>query len=130
MNDNTQSRCSKGRLGLLLSVLLAAFVMVIGGCTSAVKFTPTSGSENFPPYEGKVRVLENLPPSGQFKRVGVIIVEGVLLTKDESMVAAVKEKAAANGADAVVMQSPIKVTKTSDGNTHKELGAWAIRLNR
>ncbi len=84
----------------------------------------------FPPYEGDVRVLENLPPSSQYKRVGVVFVEGVLLTKDASMVASVKKKAAANGADAVVMQSKIKVIKNSDGSTTKKLAAWAIRLNK
>jgi hypothetical protein len=84
----------------------------------------------FPPYEGDVRVLENLPPSNQYKRVGVVFVEGVLLTKDASMVASVKKKAAASGADAVVMQSKIKVIKNSDGSTTKKLAAWAIRLNK
>ena len=60
----------------------------------------------------------------------MVFVEGVLLTKDASMVASVKKKAAENGADAVVMQSKIKVFKKPDGNTTKKLAAWAIRLNK
>lgn len=111
---------------LLLAVLMAA----ISGCTSSAKFQPTSGSERLPPFEGQVIVLENMPSSNQFKRVGVVIVEGVLLTKESDMVAALKEKAAESGANAIVMQSPVKVSKNSDGGTHKKLAAWAIRLNR
>ena len=130
MSDNTRTCYTHGWLGLSLTILLATLVTVISGCTSPAKFTPASSGQDFPPFEGEVKILENLPPSDQFERVGVIIVEGVLLTKDASMVADVKRAAAANGADAVVMQSPIKVAKTPGGNTRKTLGAWAIRLNR
>ncbi len=111
-------------------VLMAVVMTAISGCTSPATFQPASRSEQFPPYEGEVRVLENLPRSNQYKRVGVVFVEGVLLTKDATMVASVKKKAAAKGADAVVMQSKIKVTKNHDGNTTKKLAAWAIRLNK
>jgi hypothetical protein len=105
-------------------------VMVVSACTSPAKFTPASGSEKFPPYKGDVRVLENLPSSDQFRRVGVVVAEGVQLTSDADMVAAVKKEAAANGADAVVMQAPIKETTDSGGGVHRTLAAWAIRLNR
>ena len=118
------------RLDLALAVLLAALVAAIGGCTSPAKFQPAAGSGDLPPYEGKVRVLENLPASDQYKRVGVVTVEGVLLTKESDMVAAVKEEAAERGANAVVFQSPLKTTKNSDGSTRKRLAAWAILLNR
>lgn len=111
---------------LFLTVLMA----VASGCASPAKFQPATGSEKFPPYQGKVKVLENLPPSDQYKRIGVVMVEGVLLTKESDMVASVKREAGENGADAVVMQSPVKVTKNSDGSTRKRLAAWAIRLNR
>jgi hypothetical protein len=126
MNEPTHTRRARRSRALLLLLL----AMTISGCTSPAKFTPASGSEKFPPYEGEVRVLENLPSSNQFERVGVVIVEGVQLTKDASMVSAVKKEAAANGANAVVMQAPIKVTKDSSGGVHKRLAAWAIRLNR
>ena len=118
------------RLNLVLAVLLAALAAAIGGCTSPAKFQPAEGSENLPPYEGQVRVLENLPASDQYKRVGVVIVEGVLLTKESDMVAAIKEEAAEKGANAVVFQSALKTTKNSDGSTRKRLAAWAILLNR
>jgi len=111
-------------------VLLAVLAAAIGGCTSPAKFQPAAGSEDLPPYEGKVRVLENLPASDQYKRVGVVIVEGVLLTKESDMVAAVKEEAAERGANAVVFQAPLKTTKNSDGSTRKRLAAWAVLLNR
>ncbi len=130
MHDNLHTARRRARVGRSLTVLLAVLMAAVSGCTSPAKFTPASDSENFPPYEGEVRILENLPPSDQYKRVGVVVVEGVLLTRDASMVAAVKKKAAANGADAVVMQSAIKATKNPDGGTRKRLAAWAIRLNR
>lgn len=130
MFDNHRTFLKDARFVRALTVILAVLVAVISGCTSPAKFQPASGAEQFPPYEGKVKVLENLPPSDQYKRIGVVMVEGVLLTKESAMVAAVKEEAAENGADAVVMQSPVKVTKNSDGSTRKRLAAWAIRLNR
>ncbi len=130
MHDNLHTRRSRGRAGRLSTVLMAVVMTAISGCTSPATFQPTSRSEEFPPYEGEVRVLENLPPSDQYQRVGVVFVEGVLLTKDASMVVSVKKKAAANGADAVVMQSKIKVIKNPDGSTTKKLAAWAIRLNK
>ena len=130
MHDNLRTQRSRGRAGRLSTVLMAVVMTAISGCTSPATFQPASRSEEFPPYEGEVRVLENLPPSNQYERVGVVIVEGVLLTKDAAMVASVKKKAAAKGADAVVMQSKIKVTKNHDGNTTKKLAAWAIRLNK
>ena len=130
MHENQRTHRPRGWTGLSLTVLFAVLVVAVSGCTSPAKFTPAFDSEDFPPYEGDVRVLENLPPSGQYRRVGVVVVEGVLLTKDVSMVAAVKKKAAANGANAVVMQSAIKVAKNPDGSTRKKLAAWAIHLNR
>ena len=130
MHDNLHARRSRARAGWLSMVLMALVMTAISGCTSPATFQPASSSEEFPPYEGDVRVLENLPPSNQYKRVGVVFVEGVLLTKDASMVASVKKKAGAKGADAVVMQSKIKVIKNSDGSTTKKLAAWAIRLNK
>lgn len=130
MHDNLHTLPSRGRLGRLSAVLMAALIVAISGCASPARFQPASGTEKFPSYEGEVRVLENLPLPDQYTRVGVVFIEGVLLTKEASMVAALKKKAAANGADAVVMQSAIKVIKNSDGSTTKKLAAWAIRLNR
>lgn len=130
MFDNIHSLLMRARSVGVLTVMLAVLVAAMGGCTSPARFQPVSGGERLPPYEGKVRVLENLPPSDQYKRVGVVMVEGVLLTKESDMVAAVKKEAAENGADAVVMQSPVRVTKNPDGSTRKKLAAWAIRLNR
>ena len=117
-------------MGPAIILLLAAAVAVAGGCASPAKFQPATGAENLPPYEGEVKILENLPAPNQYRRVGVVTVEGVLLTKEEEMVAAIKELAAEKGANAVVMQSPVKVSKNQDGGTKKRLAAWAIYLNR
>jgi len=130
MDDNLHTpgrRRLTGRRGVLLVTML---MVVMCGCTSPANFQPTLGAEALPPYEGKVKVLENLPASNQFKRVGVVTVEGVLLTKESNMVAAIKETAAEHGANAVVMQSQMKVSKLPDGSTRRKLAAWAIRLNR
>lgn len=110
--------------------LCLAIVLALAGCASPAKFQPASGAEHYPPYEGKVKVLQNLPGADQYTRIGVVFVEGVLLTKEEDMVRLVKEKAAEKGADAVVMQSPVKVVENPDGSTTKKLAAWAIRLGR
>ena len=115
------------RMAALLTVALA---VLASACTSPAQFRPASGAENFPPYEGEVKLLESMPASGQYARIGVVMVEGVQLTQDAAMVAAAKKKAAANGADAIVLQAPIKVSKDSAGGTKKTLAAWAIRLNR
>jgi hypothetical protein len=130
MYDDTHTPCPRARAARWLTLLLVLLIGAAGGCTSPAKFQPATGGEEFPAYEGEVRVLENLPPSGQYKRVGVVVVEGVLLTEDAAMVETLKRKAAAKGADAVVMQSPVKVTKEPDGSTTKRLAAWAIRLSR
>ena len=118
------------RAGPPLTLLLAVIMAVLGGCTSPATFQPALGSEKFPPYEGEVKILENLPAANQYKRVGVVTVEGVLLTKDSNMVAAIKTLAAEKGANAVVMQGPVKSIKKPDGGTQKRLAAWAIHLNR
>lgn len=111
-------------------IVVVAAIVAMAGCASPATFQPAGGGQNFPPFEGEVRVLENLPSSDQYTRVGIVKVEGVLLTKEAEMVAKIKEKAADNGADAVVMQSAMKVIKNSDGSTTRRLAAWAIRLNR
>jgi len=112
------------------TVLFLLLIAAIGGCASPAKFQPASGAGKFPAYEGEVKILENIPPSGGYTRVGVVVVEGVLLTKESDMVAILKDEAAKRGADAVVMQGPVKVTKEPDGSTTQRLAAWAIRLSR
>ena len=130
MHDTMHTPGPRPTVGRGLAVLSLLLITAIGGCASPAKFQPVSGAENFPAYEGDVKVLENLPPSSQYKRVGVVVVDGVQLTKDSDMITILKEEAAARGADAVVMQGPVKVTKEPDGGTTKKVAAWAIRLNR
>ena len=122
---------------LLVPLIVVAAIVAMAGCASPATFQPATFLDlardppaDDPPFEGEVRVLENLPSSDQYTRVGIVKVEGVLLTKEAEMVAKIKEKAADKGADAVVMQSAMKVIKNSDGSTTRRLAAWAIRLNR
>lgn len=123
MKGHRRHRC----WGLCLLLVLGAAAV---GCTSPARFAPSSGAEKFPPYDGEVRVLEHLPAPGQFERVGVVVVEGVQLTSDAALMDSARRKAAENGADAVVMQGPIQVTKDSAGGVKKTLAVWAIRLKR
>lgn len=120
-------RALTGRWPTVLFLLLIA---AIGGCASPAKFQPASGAGKFPAYEGEVKVLENMPPSGGYERIGVVVVDGVLLTKESDMLSILKEEAAKRGANAVVMQGPVKVTKEPDGSTTQKLAAWVIRLSR
>ena len=72
---------------LLVPLIVVAAIVAMAGCASPATFQPASGGQNFPPFEGEVRVLENLPSSDQYTRVGIVKVEGVLLTKEAEMVA-------------------------------------------
>ncbi len=125
MNDSRHTRHNRRRVVLMVMALAIA----IGGCTSPAKFRPATG-EKFPPYEGEVRLLENLPAPGQYRRIGVVVVEGVQLTQEAAMVDVAKRSAAANGADAIIKQAPVKLTKDGAGSVKKTLAVWAIRLNR
>lgn len=109
--------------------MVMALAIAIGGCTSPAQFRPATG-EKFPPYEGEVRLLENMPAPGQYQRIGVVVVEGVQLTQEAAMVDVAKRSAAANGADAIIKQAPVKLTKDGAGSVKKTLAVWAIRLNR
>ena len=130
MHETMHTAGPRALTGRWPAVLFLLLIAAIGGCASPAKFQPASGAGSFPAYEGEVKVLENLPPSGGYKRVGVVVVEGVLLTKESDMVSILKDEAAKRGADAVVMQGPVKVTKEPDGGTTRRLAAWAIRLRR
>ncbi len=83
--------------------LYVSLLLVLGilcGCASS-DFS-SRGDVSAPRFSGEVVVLERMPAAGSFEMLGVIIVRGVALTSDSRMFDQLKERAAAQGADAVV----------------------------
>ena len=108
----------------LYVTVLAAFVF-FGGCASS-QFSP-SGDAGGARFTGEVQVLEQLPAAGSYQMLGIIIVRGVELSSDARMFEQLKTRAADQGADAVVPQSPILEQQNSQGGTDRRLAAYAIR---
>ena len=107
---------------LYVTVLGALFLLF--GCASA-EFS-SSGAVAAAPYAGEVQVLERLPAKGSYTMLGVVIVRGVEITDDERMFEQLKERAAAQGADAVVPQGPIRIQDTTETS---RLAGYALRRN-
>lgn len=108
--------------------LYATILTVLGllcGC-AASEFSPR-GDVRAPPYSGEVVVLERMPAEGTYKALGIVIVRGVALSSDERMFNQLKERAAAQGADAVVLQAPLRTEDNGDGGEKRRLAAYAIR---
>ena len=108
-----------------LYVTILGALWLLGGCANT-QFSPTGGVRAVP-YAGEVQVLERLPAVGSYEMLGVLIVRGVRLSSDERMFEQLKERAAAQGADAVVPQSAIRSQKDSAGGEERRLAAYAIR---
>ncbi len=107
----------------ILTVLAA--LVFLSSCASS-GFNPSAQRE-FPPYEGEVEVLNRLPLEGTYDLVGIVRVKGVALTSDERMFDELKERAAYQGADAVIPQGKIRTRPKSDGGEDRTLAAYAIR---
>jgi len=125
MHDEENTRISRRHPACLLGAFVLA--AALGACAGA-EFRPSPTAPAFEPYSGEVKVLGRLPPADRFDRVGVVIAEGVNLTKKSSMLEQLKREAAARGANAVVLQGDVKTTVDSEGGKRKKLAAWAIRL--
>jgi hypothetical protein len=108
----------------LLHMLVAA--LLLAGC-SETRFTPSAGGQAPAPHQGPVALLEQLPPEGSYRLLGVVKVTGVRLTSDARMYDDLRERAAASGANAVVPQGPIRDRPTRDGGTQRALAGWAIQ---
>ena len=107
----------------LYATALSALCLLCGCATT--DFAPT-GDVSAAPYSGEVKVLERLPATGSYKMLGIVIVRGVALTSDERMFEQLKDRAAAQGADAVVLQGPIRTDENSAGGEDRRLAAYAI----
>ena len=108
-----------------LYVTILAVLGLLCGCASS-EFSPRA-DVRAPPYSGEVAVLERLPAVGSYKVLGIVIVRGVALSSDARMFDRLKERAAAQGADAVVLQAPLRTEDSADGSENRRLAAYAIR---
>lgn len=102
----------------LLAVLLA-------GCTGN-EFR-ASGTGIFPPYDGPVELLQQLPQPGSYDLVGVVLIRGVGFTDDDRMFEQLRELAGERGADAVIPQGKIRDDPTAEGGQERRLAGYAIR---
>ncbi len=106
----------------LVGVML---VSLLGACATT-EHTTTSTASARPPYSGEVQILDAMPPSGSFERVGVVIARGSDITSDQTLRRNLLQQAGQMGANAVVLQGPVRAEPSSDGQSEKKLAAWAI----
>ena len=112
--------------GLVAAVLwLPLVALLLGGC-KGVDYRPTSTAPKLPPYTGTVEVLKKFPP-GEHIMLGTLFVEGGLAVQESTMLSSLRKKAAAVGANAIVLQGKLRANKGPQG-TKTKLAAWAIRV--
>jgi len=104
---------------------IVSVMLLLTGCASS-SFAPNAGTR-LAPWEGEVTVLARLPAEGSYRLLGVVTVKGVALTSDERMFDQLRERAAYQGADAVVLQREIRDRPTSGSSDERSLAAYAIR---
>jgi hypothetical protein len=95
----------------------------IGGCAQP-DFTRTESAPQLPAYTGKVSVLKQFPYDG-YVLIGTIFVRGGLTVSEQKMRKSLREKSAAQGANAIVMQGKLR-TLGGDNGSDTQLAAWAI----
>ncbi len=113
---------------LVAAFILGLSLLLTGACTSQ-SFT-SSRAQQYSAWRGDVKVLKQLPVAGSYVLIGVVRIEGVNLTSDESMYDSMKTQAARRGANAVVPQAKIRSQIISSGGTRRILAAYAIRLRK
>ncbi len=116
---------------LLRGFITLALLLMLGflsGCASS-SFSPST-SKQYPAWGGKVAVLKQLPAAGKYTLIGIVRVQAPNLSSDERMYRQLKEKAAAQGANAVVPQAKIKTRLVSSGGKQRLLVAYALRVYR
>lgn len=109
----------------MLRAAIITVTIFLTGCASS-SFAPNAGTR-LVPWEGEVTRLARLPAEGSYLLLGVVTVKGVALTSDERMFDALEERAAAQGADAVVLQGAIRDRPTGESGDERSLAAYAIR---
>ena len=109
---------------------LALAGALLAGCSTA-EFNRNASAPDYPPYDGEVAVLTELPPAGQFERLGVGVATGGDAGTRSALLRSLKKKAAAGGANAIMLQrDEVKELGTQGVGTQTKLAAWALRVRR
>ncbi len=109
---------------------LALAGALLAGCSTA-EFNRNASAPDYPPYDGEVAVLTELPPAGQFERLGVVVATGGDAGTRNALLRSLKKKAAAGGANAIMLQrDEVKELGTQGVGTQTKLAAWALRVRR
>jgi hypothetical protein len=82
-------------------IIVMLLVLLIIGCTPAVKFAQTG--KVYPPYSGPVKIYENEPQNINYDEIGWITSEGDWNHAWGDLLKKLQEKAAANGANAIIL---------------------------
>ncbi len=106
-------------------IALIACAHLLAGCATS-EFRE-SQAPKYPPYEGRVELLESRPAPGSYELLGVVMVRGVGFTSDERMYNQLKALAAERGANAVIPQGEIKNRRNTEGGEERRLAGYAIR---
>jgi len=100
---------------------------LLAGCARS-EYRAESQAPSFPPYEGKVELLESFPPAGTYDRLGVVTVEVYALSYSDTLTKKITGEAAARGANAVVLQGKVRTRRDAQGHETEILAGWAIRV--
>ena len=114
--------------GLSMIRFAGVAVAVLLGACATTEHTSIPTAPTYPPFTGEVQVLDAMPPSGTYERLGVVIARGPDITRDATLRKTLLKQAGEQGANAVVLQGPVQTSPNADGKSEKRLAAWAIRL--
>ncbi|MEM7504448.1 MAG: hypothetical protein AAF417_20590 [Pseudomonadota bacterium] len=98
-------------------------MLLLTGCANT-DFQRASTAPKLPPYTGEVRVMKQFP-YGEYVMIGTVFATGAITVSEGKVRRSLIKQAAAQGANAVVLQGKLR-TVESAGGTEKKLAAWAI----
>jgi type IV pilus biogenesis protein CpaD/CtpE len=102
-------------------VLIMALVTIMAACSTA-RFAQTGKA--YPAYTGTVQILRFTPTDVKYEEVGVVTVDSGLVRMESQMMDALRAKAAAYGANAVIITHEGYV-KVGDGDRSRTPDAVA-----
>jgi hypothetical protein len=86
---------------IIIIPLIAIMSLTAISCATRVEFAQTGNI--YPPYNGPVKVLENLPTDLPYEEIGWVSAEGDWNNPWAEMITKMQEKAASKGANAIVL---------------------------
>lgn len=99
---------------LLLSVLLITM-----GCATS-NFTSTSDLK-YPEYKGAVKVFFNEPKEITYDEIGIVAAEGALFSDDVEVIKSLQNKAAKEGANAIIIIPKFSGNTIKTGDRDSEI---------